>query len=75
MNYKEKEEKLMELYKKRDEIQMEIEKIKRDPSNPSCFSCVFLKLGKCSLNGLIPPENIANNGCECFQPDNDYIPF
>lgn len=75
MNYKEKEEKLMELYKKKDEIQLEIESIKRNPCCPSCYSCKFMKMGKCSLNGLTPPGKIFENGCECFKEDDDCIPF
>ena len=75
MNYNEQEQKLMELYKKRDEIQLEIEKIKNESVLPSCYTCVFMKMGKCSLNGLTPPEKIFENGCECFQKDNDFVPF
>jgi hypothetical protein len=75
MNYLEQEAYLNELYKKRDEIQLEIERIKKRSVLPSCYTCKFFHMGKCSLNGLTPPEKIFENGCECFKKDNDFIPF
>lgn len=75
MNMREKIKKVHELNLKIIELKKEINKIVEEPCDRCCDSCIHVWGNHCKLANKDIPENVFEQGCECWEETKDFVPF